>query len=319
MKAKQDSSFKTCPLCAGRAEILKKMSSKFLTKKLNEHFDILIQKDLNIIDYEMAKCHICSLEFASPLVEGSSQFYNLITAQPSYYTGNRWEYNEVLGEINSKDESISLLDVGCGECHFFDKISEKKLINFTLTGLDPTARSAEEGIKKGYNVLCMTVEELKIYYPKASFDVITLFHVLEHVSNPKIFIENLLPLLKPTGTLFLSTPYSPMDFEVEWFDALNHPPHHLSRWNAKAYSVLANELELELNIFMPKANHFVRAAMQSFNFVLYGPGKIIGVKEQFATIMKHPLKFFKHIVSQYSRETVNGQTASNEILVKLTK
>jgi len=55
-------------------------------------------------------------------------------------------------------------------------------------------------------------------------------------------------LLAPSGRLMISTPYSPMSLEENWFDPLNHPPHHITRWSEKPYEALAARTGLALTI-----------------------------------------------------------------------
>ena len=83
------------------------------------------------------------------------------------------------------------------------------------------------------------------------FPVVTSFHCLEHVSQPVEFVRELLRATARGGSLFLSTPYSPMSFETEWFDVMNHPPHHMTRWNLAAYRKLAEILGVKMRHFCP--------------------------------------------------------------------
>jgi 2-polyprenyl-3-methyl-5-hydroxy-6-metoxy-1,4-benzoquinol methylase len=62
--------------------------------------------------------------------------------------------------------------------------------------------------------------------------MLSFLSLSEHIAKPKEFVQEILSILHPLGNIYLSTPYSPMDFELEWYDVLNNPPHHMGRWRS---------------------------------------------------------------------------------------
>jgi 2-polyprenyl-3-methyl-5-hydroxy-6-metoxy-1,4-benzoquinol methylase len=310
-----------CPICGSSAKTIKQMDATFIESKLASHFNTRISDDLNIPDYELMQCPACAFEFASPKLEGSSAFYNWITSQPNYYVETRWEYPKVLELLSRKTKKINLLDVGCGDGLFFDFITnnEKGNPEIDLYGLDPTPGSIEKCKKKGYKAFCMDVQEFKSTNKDTLFDVITCYHVLEHISNPKQFLQELKGLMKPGGEIYISTPYSPMDFELEWYDVLNHPPHHMGRWNLNSYQKIAEILELQIEIFMPKAKTLLKVTAVSFMFSIYGPPKNQSKIKTLKVILRYPFRFLRHLKTQSKRARISGIRAGNVILVKLTK
>ena len=73
------------------------------------------------------------------------------------------------------------------------------------------------------------------------FDVITLFEVVEHLPNPREFLDDVTKLLADDGLLILPTPNKKMC----WRPALDSPPHHLSRFTIKALEGYVSQLGLE--------------------------------------------------------------------------
>ena len=152
-----------------------------------------------------------------------------------------------------------LLEIGCGDGRFLELV--KSLPRITSVGLDPTPSSAEMCRSKG---LCVYAETLSEYVQRRpselkGFDLVTAFHCLEHVSNPIGLMEEMRGMLAPGGRIYISTPYSPMSFEGAWFDPLNHPPHHMTRWNRRAYEHLAARLGLVPRFIMPPRGVFEEA------------------------------------------------------------
>jgi len=58
--------------------------------------------------------------------------------------------------------------------------------------------------------------------------------------------------------------------EGAWFDVLNHPPHHLTRWNLAAFRKLAAIVGVDMRYFAPAPQVF-RQALQAFRLRKYGP------------------------------------------------
>jgi len=308
-----------CPICNSLTKKIKHLESVYIEEKLSSQFKKPISGDLKIIDYDMLKCDECGFEFASPKVEGSASFYDWVTSQPDYYVESRWEYSKMPELLARETKAIKLLDVGCGDGQFFDAITQSKNLNIDLYGLDTTIGSVEICKAKGYQVFCTDVQKFKSFYKEPLFDVITAFHVLEHIADPKSFLQDLMDLINPQGSLYISTPYSPMNFELEWFDVLNHPPHHMGRWNLKSYLKVAEILGLKIQVFMPEPQGLIKSAVMSFMFSLYGPDKKKSKIKILKSMISHPFKFLNHFFKQSKRESISGKRSSNVILVKFQK
>lgn len=309
----------TCPICNEKTSTTKVLNSSFIKSKLSKHFNNQIDEGVEIIDYTLQKCSNCTFEHAFPFVEGSSSFYNWVTSHSTYYPPTRWEYSKVLELLKNNDQQHKLLDVGCGDGVFFDFISKSKSKNITFFGLDTTKESAEKCLQKGYDVYCTDIQGFKSAHNDEYFDAITVFHVLEHIANPKEFLKELISLTSPAGAVYSSTPYSPMDFEFDWFDILNHPPHHMGRWNLKSYKKMAEMLELNVEIFMPERTSLISSTMQSFMFSLQGNLYNRSRLNILLNIIKNPIKFSSHLIKQSKRDKVIGERAANVVLLKFTK
>jgi SAM-dependent methyltransferase len=96
-----------------------------------------------------------------------------------------------------------VLDYGCGAGHFLDAMS---LLEWETWGVEP-AKDAAELAAKSHEVICGTAEDAGRQLP-GEYDLITMFQVLEHITDPVDVLRILLRLLRPGGRLVLSTPNS---------------------------------------------------------------------------------------------------------------
>jgi SAM-dependent methyltransferase len=238
------------------------LSRAFLLSKLSDYFQSPCPPEAVAHDYSMWRCVETSLEFAWPLVPGNEVFYDWISRFPSYYPKARWEYAKTLSLIRSRGPTdISLLDVGCGSGKFLAAV--KSLHPKRALGLDLNRSAILECRQKGLDAFCGSMQ-LALHEKMAvphEFHFISSFHCLEHVDDPAHFCRELLHLLSDSGRIFLSTPYSPMSFEGDWFDVMNHPPHHMTRWNLSAYRHLAKALGLSLEFHAPAVSSLRQARL----------------------------------------------------------
>lgn len=118
----------------------------------------------------------------------------------------RLKYIETYTKLINK----KVLDVGCGGGILTEAIALK---NNLVTGIDigedlleiATGHAQQTGVDIEY--VCATVENFLTAQPirNNSYDVITCMELLEHVPDPSSVINSCRQLLKPNGSLFLST------------------------------------------------------------------------------------------------------------------
>ncbi|MEH2123680.1 class I SAM-dependent methyltransferase [Nostoc sp.] len=306
-----------CPVCSHESIHIRSFSKKNIMSELEDYFAEKPPDKIEIIDYEIQQCKNCSLEYAFPLEAGSQSFYQWVTTRAGYYPESRWEWFAVIEQINKRERqnSISILDVGCGGGNFLE--IAKKLSNTRIVGLDTTPVSIEQCQARGFEVYCETIESFYNKFPSESFNYVLSFHCLEHISQPKQFIASMLSVLKPMGSIFISTPYSPMSVESDWFDILNHPPHHLLRLSKKSYEELAHQLGCEIKFYMPPANSVMARTINNFSLSKFGKNQTVSKLRLLQEIIKNPTLFLKIFFEQLMRHRVNGSVAADIVLVEL--
>jgi SAM-dependent methyltransferase len=310
----------SCPVCNRLGTCVRRLPREYLKQSLCSFFGSLPPPDANLIDYSMWRCPQCTLEYAWPPRSGSPALYAWLAEQAGYYPAGRWEWDATLEAIASRRTDLRLLDVGCGAGAFLEKAG-RLMPQMTAIGIDTSEQAIAASAARGATIHVATPKQLLKQHPdlEHSFDVVVAFHCLEHVSAPVAFIEALLDLLRSDGRLYISTPYSPMSLELEWIDPLNHPPHHMTRWNKVAYAALAARTGMQIRLQLPLAWSATRRALCSCTTSLLGRPLWTPLREHSIRAALHPLRFWRHLRRQRNRLTVDSQVAADVVLVEMRR
>ena len=284
------------PLGGSRATLVRKLSEERLKGELSKYFGRPYPNSASIPNYEIWRCEETGLEFANPMTPGDATFYSWITEADFYYPGERWEYRRTIDEF--LPAAKSLIDVGCGDGKFLLQ-AKGELPQLDVNGLDNLEGSIAQCKAQGLTAYAGTIDEVLAKHPELehSFDAVTSFHCLEHVSSPLDFVRDLLRLRAPGGSLVVSTPLSPMTFEAVWFDIQNHPPHHMTRWTTGAYRRLADLLGLNVTFAFGPRLGFLRSLYQAIKMEMAGHRTRIGLPAVLRGLMARPLHYSAAIVS----------------------
>jgi len=133
-------------------------------------------------------------------------------------------YEELLTE---NIEGKLLLDAGCGTGWFSKAAVER---GAKVTSMDLGEGLLEE-VKKKCTSKRIVGSILEIPFEENSFDIIVSSEVIEHIPNPLDAIDELYRVLKPGGTLILSTPNRLWYFSLRIANALKIRPYQgLENW-----------------------------------------------------------------------------------------
>ncbi|WP_203295101.1 class I SAM-dependent methyltransferase [Luteirhabdus pelagi] len=130
----------------------------------------------------------------------------------------------------NKSSSKNILDIGAGTGDF---LVEARNRGWNVSGVEPNINARQLAEKKSLRLID-DVENIE----NQKFDVITLWHVLEHLPNLESQIEKLYALLKPDGILIVAVPnfrsYDAKYYKEFWaaYDVPRHL-HHFSRKSLK--------------------------------------------------------------------------------------
>jgi ubiquinone/menaquinone biosynthesis C-methylase UbiE len=137
------------------------------------------------------------------------------------------------------------LDIGCGAGGFLLDMQKE---GWDVYGCDISPDSCEKsknaaGLKNIYNE-----DVLSLNLPENFFDVITLWHVLEHLTKPKDTLIKVNKLLKDDGILIIESPdFSSIQskfFKSKWFPL--DLPRHIYQFSPKTVKKLLNSVNLEI-------------------------------------------------------------------------
>lgn len=148
--------------------------------------------------------------------------------------------------LGKKNQDIHLLDVGCSSGAF---VWIAGRMGFRAEGVEPAEKPARTGRERGLTIHCGFLEKLRL--PGDSFDVITLFEVIEHLDKPMPLLNECHRLLKQDGILVIGTgntdSWTRRIRKDRWdfFDMHQHGGH-ISFFNPRSMQVLADRTGFRL-------------------------------------------------------------------------
>ena len=205
---------------------------------LNKKFDLLITEPLpkRLEKYYEFDEYISHTDNNKSLID---KVYQLV---------RNYTLKKKLKLINSQNTvTKKILDIGCGTGDFLSTCSKNK---WNTIGVEPNQKARDISITKNLVVKEKLEEIIEI---GEQYDIITLWHVLEHVPNLIEYIDQLKRLLKDNGTLIIAVPnYKSFDaqhYHTNW--AAYDVPRHLWHFSKTSIQKLFSEFELNLVKILP--------------------------------------------------------------------
>jgi len=239
-----------CPICGH------KRASKFLLAPDRFHG--------RKIPFQTVRCSSCSLVWLEnpPKPEGmpyhyGSEYHKAIRIGGEVGFDKRWRYP--MSRILQVAQHGCLLDIGCSSGGFLRTIAEPRWELYGIEVSPAEARKAEES--SGAKVFVGDI--LEAPFSPSTFDVITGFHVLEHVYQPKQVIEKLWRWLKPGGIIYLHVPnieaLEAKIFRSYWYGL--ELPRHLYHFSLTSLSRLFSTFGFEQLILQTLPHNHIEASL----------------------------------------------------------
>lgn len=197
------------------------------------------------------RCNETQLKFFVPAgLVGSGKLYERLEENEWYYMPQKWEHDVAITDLR---DCKNVLEVGCARGSFVQRLITE--LGIDASGLELNSRAVEHANKNNLPVFQRDLQDFANEF-EGTFDAVCSFQVLEHVINPKVFIADLVRLLKPGGKLILGVPNSE-SFIQHSDSVLNKPPHHMTRWYRATFEQLPSifPLSVESIRFEPLAEY----------------------------------------------------------------
>ena len=234
--------------------------------------------------FALRKCDDCDLvtTYPIPSEEKLQHYYNQdywqssqTDSRSSFDTLYRFRMASIVTAIRKyANEQHKILDWGCGDGSFINLL---RTYGFDSYGIDAYKKSQND------NQIFSTVIE-KADFPKEYFDIITCFHVLEHLVDPLTSVKHALMLLKTGGLIIIEVP-------------------NLASLGYRIFKDHWQPLEIPTHL-----NHFTPSTLQK---VIETAGKIQIVKTEFFSHRISPsalvLSLFPSLAPRIIRKKHNGR------------
>jgi 2-polyprenyl-3-methyl-5-hydroxy-6-metoxy-1,4-benzoquinol methylase len=235
----------SCPVCGKTKFILFLQGiDYFLTK---EEFTIVV-------------CTSCGMKFVNPRPDtteiskyyespdyvshgGKKNVLNSLYRVVRYYAIKK-KYKLVKNHARGK----KLLDIGCGTGEFIFFCNQ---MGFDVKGIEPGEKP--RSFAKANYQLNVQDEGYLDNIVDAEFDVITMWHVLEHVHQLHDRMNKIGEILKPGGTLIIAVPNSD-SWDARFYGkfwAAYDLPRHLYHFSAETMKIFAGEHHFKIDKIIP--------------------------------------------------------------------
>ncbi len=219
--------------------------------------------------FKIVRCRNDGLIFTSPrpidvapfyderYYKGEALFgYGDYTAHADGYA-HQWSSRlEALEQDTPKHDGARLLDVGCATGNFL-KLARSR--GWDVAGIELSewaVRTANED--HNLRVLQGSLPDPRV--PSADYDVVTIFGCIEHLSDPRVVLQDIRRALKPEGLLMLSTgvlQHEDPHRVSKWY----YPPWHLYYFSEQTIRALLSECGFEVISYEEQDRHVPEYAL----------------------------------------------------------
>ena len=213
--------------------------------------------------FSIVHCNNCSVRYTSPQPgqDEIGQYYKFIEYISHTDVKEGW-MNRLYHLIRTKTlaqktnwiQSLftghkgHVLDIGAGTGAFVNAMQQKA---WKVTGLEPDEATRDKAFEN-YKLQLRSTDTI-FDLPNNEYEVITMWHVLEHVHALKPYLHQCFKSLKQNGRLIIAVPnytsYDAKFYKKYW--AAYDLPRHLYHFSPKSMTTLLNEIGFELVSLKP--------------------------------------------------------------------
>lgn len=213
--------------------------------------------------FNLIKCKTCDFVITSPRPVASTlgNYYlseDYISHSPKSKTiiNKLYKISRLLTlrwkvKIIKTSKPSSILDYGCGTGEFLSTCEKHGLV---IQGVEPSPVARTHANELTHNKVVESIDNIQ-----SKFDVITMWHVLEHVPDLNGTIEKLKARLTQNGTMFIAVPNRESNdaqkYKEHWagYDVPRHlwhfNHHNMKQLLSKNGLTLKNKIPMKLDAF----------------------------------------------------------------------
>lgn len=233
-----------CPICARelgltslRASALDVSGGELFNYMSCQHCSVLVLQNPPALDGDVDYSE--SGYYRKEHIRGGWLFDAII----AIYTAHRIRVARNAAANGSLDGK-RILDIGCGKGRFLEQAQK---LGAEVSGVEPTRRSYDAARIRLGDAVRNTVMADNLF-AAGYFDVVTMWHVFEHLSAPVSMLNICRRVLKPGGKLILAVPncrgFIAMLGGPVWFNL--DPPRHLVHYDVSSLTSLLRQAGFEV-------------------------------------------------------------------------
>ena len=226
----------------------------------SNHFEpFLVCKDYTVSqeNFNIVSCKSCGFKFTNPRPEDSviGNYYKAESyvshsntkkgiINKLYHLVRSYTLKKKVSLVNSYVSRGTILDYGCGTGMFLKSCKDNGWESF---GMEPDDSARKIASEHGLNVFSDKAR-IQTYISDKQFSAITLWHVLEHVTDMNETLSFFKSKLKKDGVLIIAVPnhvsYDAKYYKEHW--AAYDVPRHIYHFDVKSMSSLLSNAGFKL-------------------------------------------------------------------------
>lgn len=199
-----------CPVCGSHDSKVLRMASYPRDAAVRELQSVYCPSSDHALMDQVVECRPCGMIYIAPrleadLIQGGYEAVEdpvFVAQNPQRIRTFANNVRSILQRTRLDPKNKRLLDIGCAGGAFLVAAREA---GFEVNGIEPSRWLSEYG-RKNYRLDVRQGVLEPGMFPESTFDVISLWDVIEHVPDPNTVLTMVYSLLKPEGYLWVNYP-----------------------------------------------------------------------------------------------------------------